>query len=467
MAMSDRQKKRQRTAFRGASVESLEGRQLLSNVPAIHALTHSVAAYSRWQMFLANHPRYAARLNVSVPAITPASTTVTGSTSYAGAGHHGVSAQTVSIPENASTFRGIRFPNYPAALTPPATPGPYSLRANFHPGLQGRTQFGGGVITALSVGQYGGTATTPTPAGTAATGNSATPPGLLTTGTTGQAPGFPGAPIAMPAPGGMLGIPANVTLSAGDVNSLKTTVDTFANSYTDGKDSVADKAAVTALKAGLDDLSQSVWSETHVAAKSDIATLQKAMTDFAANYTGGTNLAQDKAAWKAFHTSLHTFSQALKNPSAPATTTTATGTTTTPTPTIAPLPGGAAPGFMAWGGNRGGIADPLFAGAPLTSDEVNSIKTAVDTFATNYTSGKNATTDTTAVADLSKALSTVLQQHWMATPMLNQPTTGITTAAGSQSTPATPPLFPGGPGHYTLTRDSVTVPASATPNGLG
>ena len=82
-----------------------------------------------------------------------------------------------------------------------------------------------------------------------------------------------------------------MTLSKADVAQLKTTVDTFAASYTSGADAATDKAALSALKTGMQSLLANIWSETHVVSKDALTKLQQSVDSFVSSYTGGTNAA--------------------------------------------------------------------------------------------------------------------------------------------------------------------------------
>jgi hypothetical protein len=282
-----------------------------------------------------------------------------------------------------------------------------------------------------------------------------------------------------------MGLPDNVKLSAADVATLKTAVETFASSYTGGKDPAADKAAVEALKTGLHNLALGVWSETHVASPADVAALQKAVDAFAASYTSGASVAKDEAAWQALHAAVGTFGQALKNPNAPAATTTTTTTTTAGTASPAdpgtPLPGFKPVGMMAPG--LGGIEGALLNGPALTSDEVNLLKNAVEAFASTYTYGANPTTDKSALTTLRSSLGDLAAKHWKSvvlTPPPVIPGTSVATATppasaaspmiGSAAT-ATPPVAAASPMvGYAATVAPVSAPATnpgGTPTGKG
>ena len=80
---------------------------------------------------------------------------------------------------------------------------------------------------------------------------------------------------------------------------LKTSVEAFAANYTSGKDATKDADAVAALNTGLGNVAQSVFAETHVASKANVASLQQAVDAFAANYTSGVTVSKDAAAWSA------------------------------------------------------------------------------------------------------------------------------------------------------------------------
>jgi hypothetical protein len=222
---------------------------------------------------------------------------------------------------------------------------------------------------------------------------------------------------AMPAPPQVmaLGPLADVTLSKADVASLKSTVDTFATNYTSGTDATADKAAVAALEAGLKALSQNVWSETHVVDAATVAKLQQAVDGFAQSYTSGADVSKDSAAWQSLQTGLGDFSKSVMAASSAAASSTTSGTTTTTATASAPSsPPVAPPMFFGarlphevWTTGSTSESSNLLDNVTLTKDQVTTIQTAVDTFATSYTSGTDAAKDQAASAALRTSLASV------------------------------------------------------------
>jgi hypothetical protein len=297
-------------------------------------------------------------------------------------------------------------------------------------------------------------------------------------------------PIMMTGPGGLLG---NVTLSASDVASLKSAVDAFASSYTSGANASADSAAVSTFQSALMSLDSKMFSESHVIASSDLVAFQQAVNSFVTNYTSGKNPAADAAAWSAFQTSLGNFGQALQTPSMTSSTNPGgngpismppgglgmglgmpdmglTGLlgaiVSGPTLTSAQVStlksgidafassytSGANPtaDASAVTGLESSIDGLLTAAAmpsmptspgigwlaqgTLTKAQVTTIQTAVDTFATNYTSGANPTADSAAFTALETSL-----QSLAPTPPTPTSSTSTTTA-----TTTTPPPIAGG-----------------------
>jgi hypothetical protein len=450
--MSQRDRQRQRPTFRVTACEALEGRELLSG--AGHP---GMSPAQVWQRFLAKHPALAVQLQTPVAQVGSAATVASHARIVTGGRPTVPTVGHITVPENSPVFRGRRFAVSPQAFVTTATPGTYAFHPPTNAALAAQFgQFGqsldGATITSASAGS-----TVPTIGTVAATGGInaginplAVPVGnvvrsaaVSSGGTTAAvSPGF-GPAMVMPLAGPF----GNATLTPADVQGLKSAVDTFANNYTSGKDATADTAAVTALQNGLADVAQNVWSETHVAAKADVAKLQQAVTDFAGAYTSGQNTSQDAAAWKALQGAVAAFGSALTNPSAPP----ASGATT-PVPTMPP---GLA--FGGWKGPGAGIGapslvGPILDGTALTAGEVTSLKTAVDTFASNYTSGTDASADKAAVSALQTALGAVAQQHWQDSAPVVDPS----------GPPVTPPA--GGPIQFTAVQSSVSVPSSS-PSG--
>ena len=275
----------------------------------------------------------------------------------------------------------------------------------------------GATGTASSVGSTQNATATLTTSGSSSVGSTATttstlpstvsstliPAQTTTVGTT------VASPIMMTGPGGLLG---NATLSASDVSSLKSAVDTFASSYTSGANASADSSAVSTLQTALKSLDSTIFSENHVVASSNLTAFQQAVNTFVTNYTSGKNPAADATAWSAFQTSLGSFGQSLQTP--------------TPGMTSSTNPGGNGPTLMSvpmpigGGGMMGtpglaltGLLNAIVSGSTLTSAQVSTLKSGIDTFASAYTSGANATTDAAAVS----ALETSIDGLLTATPM--------------------------------------------------
>ena len=175
----------------------------------------------------------------------------------------------------------------------------------------------------------------------------------------------------------------------------------------------------------------------------------------------------------ALESSLATFAGSVKNPKAPAATAPTTATSTTPTvppmggtggPVMvtAAVPGG--PMMMMHGPGMGGLAGGLLSGSPLSTAEVASLKSAVETFAKAYTSGSNPTADKAAADALGKAIGTIAQSHMPAggpmgaMPMGAMP---ISTNGSTGSATATPAMPPSGALPFLAWQNYVSAPANA------
>jgi hypothetical protein len=212
------------------------------------------------------------------------------------------------------------------------------------------------------------------------------------------------------------------TLSKADVAQLKTTVDAFAGSYTSGADAAKDKAALDALQSGLSDLVAGIWSENHVVSKDSLAQFQKTVDSFVANYTGGTNLAQDEAAWKALRSGMSDFWASVQGAGGAA--------SSTPMPgKLAAFPGSLPPVPDLAPSGDSGLASML-AQAPISKADVTQLQQAVDAFAADYTSGADPTRDKAAVSNLQSSWD-ALAQDWVM-PMPVPPT--------AAAPPASPPV---------------------------
>lgn len=389
---------RQRQSFRVVALESLEDRQLLS---------HGLSSLAGVRHFI-NHHLFTLQGH-------HATSSGAGGSAQQSGGKHGQ----IRIPENTTTRQNstaaatTTVPSVQAALNTvsQSSSSPTSGGANQGSAPQNYQNLVNRLVKPMSQAQVAaaGTATAVDPANpitivpvAATTPAPATAATITTAPTTATALGqsvIPaGGPVAAqttdPVVAGSALMPRmrfldGLTLSKNDVAGLRTAVDDFAAHYTSGQNPDQDKTALTTLKTGLDDLAQSVWSETHVAGADDVTKFQQAVNDFAKSYTNGANLAKDKAAWSALHTALDNFAGALKAPGA------ATTTTTTP-------PG--SPAFHDLGMMRTGFGDGIQNGPAFSTDDVAKLKTTVDAFADNYTSGVDSTKDKAAVDALRSGL---------------------------------------------------------------
>jgi hypothetical protein len=342
--MSDRRGKKK--AYPLTACEALEGRELLTHATlSPTALPNRAAALANLRAArLAHHQAIlAARAN---QAMAKAEALAEGQVTPQVVNSIQTPGQ-VSIPENHMVFRSPSFPPGASPFgTPAVEPVSYTFRPRQYgplytpilPGSDPSTAANSAVVSAAA--SMSTTAATSTTAGTAL--GAPTPAGSLaggvgTSGIANSAIGLvPGQVMPAPfLPGGPMN---NLTLSKADVAALKSAVESFASAYTGGKDSAADAAALDSFKTALGDISLGIWSETHVAAQTDVTALQKAVDTFAAAYTSGANLATDKAAWQALHTAVTAFGAALKNPNAPAPAPVPTSTTTVATSIAASSP---------------------------------------------------------------------------------------------------------------------------------
>jgi hypothetical protein len=261
-----------------------------------------------------------------------------------------------------------------------------------------------------------------------------------------------------------------MTLSKADVAQLKATVDTFGATYTSGADVAKDKAALSALQAGMQALLANIWSETHVVSKDALTNLQQSVDSFVASYTGGTNAAQDTSAWTALRSGLNDFWTSVNS----------SGGLNTPMPMPMPLPAVALPitsmasatvtgsaagmitpatGAVAASGPvtiTSGIASPDFMLGQTTirKDDVTKLQQAIDAFAAAYTSGTDPAADKTAVSNLESSLSSLAQNLQPPMPM---PTT--TTTPVQVTLPPSPTAPPAG---TVVSNQAVTtMPANA------
>jgi hypothetical protein len=284
-------------------------------------------------------------------------------------------------------------------------------------------------------------------------------------------------PIQAPSPFSFL---ENVTLSKADVAQLKTTVDTFAASYTSGADAAKDKAALSALQTGLQALLANIWSETHVVSKDALTKLQQSVDSFVAGYTSGTNVAQDTSAWAALRSGLSDFWTSVNSsggttnpmpiplppvamPMTSATASVSASGTGMMTPANAStsvsgtgmITSGAASTSLS-GGGAGTVAtgtastDFMLGQTTISKDDVTKIQQAIDAFAAAYTSGTDPAADKTAVSNLESSLSG-LAQNWQSTMPMPVPM-----PVPLPPSPAAPPA-----GVVVTTQAGATPPAGA------
>lgn len=229
-------------------------------------------------------------------------------------------------------------------------------------------------------------------------------PGLMAAGM--KAADFVGGDT-MPAadPPLFLGMLDGATLSKDDVAALKSAVDGFASSYTFGVDTKKDEAATDALRSAFDDLSLTVWSQSHVVSAANVSMLAGAVDGFAKSYTSGTDAAKDKAAWVALRTSID---QLVKDmaPADPA-----DGQPVSPFtygPDVMTVMRGDGPVF----GPGGILVDNLVYGPKLTKADVGDLQKSVADFAVAYTSGADPKADQAATEALQKGLGNLVSDRW-------------------------------------------------------
>lgn len=448
--MSQRDRQRPRPVFHGTSWEPLEDRQLLSGASATSAIASNVAAsQTRWSAIFASHPSYAAHYAQISQRLGELP---------AGQIHSaGGSTGRIAIPENGPMFQRRMALARPGWGATGNTPTALSYQ---NPPVMGGSPASASPTFVSVTGS----------SGASASGARAGLGAPMPAGAVGAMPMMPApAPAAPPNP--LAGLD-KVTLSLDDVNGLKTSVETFATNYTSGQDKAKDSSAVAALQTGLNDLAQSVWAETHVASKESVAALQQAVNTFATQYSSGMSATQDKTAWVALKAAVATFGTGLKNPSAPAVIPVVANAPASNSASARPHGG---PMMMPPGGpmmmkmgmmgrpEMGGLADSLLRGPALTTDEVATLKTAVETFASTYTYGVNKTTDQAATDALGTALGGLSQKHWEATAAQNVASPGsvpgpgsATAASGTPSAEALPRL---------AWKTYVSAPSTTKPSG--
>ncbi|GAC1468028.1 MAG: hypothetical protein NVSMB9_10280 [Isosphaeraceae bacterium] len=422
---------RQRQTFRATAWESLEGRELLSRMfgfldhighhSAHHQNRATVGAYGRSGP---NHglrgrgapgpggPLGANQAALNRNALPPSQLT---SQTNSDAPYAGLRAGGGTLKYD-SLVRGLKQ-NDPSTQTDRLGLSPLPTTSPYNPALPG---------TSNPQPTIASSSTSPLPSSTPA-GASASPIALTTSPVEASAPllGGPMKPrTSMQPPLGMLN---GLNLSKADVLGLRQSVDDFSTRFTSGQNTVKDKDAVDRLKAGLDDLAQSVWSESHVAARGDVVAFQKAANDFATSYTSNANLAQDKAAWQALHDALDRFGASLKTPGLP---------------DPEPFPSLAAHRLLST--PQAGVSNlvgSLLTGPALASDEVDRLRSTVDTFADSYTNGNDLARDKDAVKALETGMSSLLSSHWAKSNI-----TPIPVPSETLPTPAAPPTTTAQPG---------------------
>jgi hypothetical protein len=116
------------------------------------------------------------------------------------------------------------------------------------------------------------------------------------------------------------------------------------------------------------------------------------------------------------------------------------------------------------------FTDPLLSGDPLSASDVTGLKTAIDTFASSYTSGADASKDQAAVSALEKSLWSLASSHWkvpppqpVASPLIDGSQPAVSPVAAPTTTPTTAP----GIAHAMLmtTAQGGTAVAALGPNG--
>ena len=242
---------------------------------------------------------------------------------------------------------------------------------------------------------------TATPAVTTTTTASDTP--LTPVTATSIAPGALVTNVSSSVPG-----PFGATLNATEVASFKSAVDTFAANYTSGANATQDTAAANAMNSALSDVALSTWSRGNVVSQSAVSAFQSAVSSFASSYTSGTNATQDVAAWKSLQSAMSALGNSLGGTSTASATPGIYKLTAMPDPSMNYLFG-------------------LSSVGTLSAADVASLKTAVDTFATNYTSGTDTTADSNANSTLETALSNIATKYMQATP--------LTTVAATTNSP--------------------------------
>jgi hypothetical protein len=493
-------RQRNQHKFRGTALESLEDRQLLSHAAVPLTFAQLQTAHVHAARVKHGHAKTHAAAHKTIVPGGPVSQSFTAPAANGKVGKR--SKGKVTIPENSQATGTAGAVSLASALS--LTPGQTMSPLNYAAILRALTQGGGSQIatTTATAPTYKlnpgnlpmipGTSTTaprvtmttaglssnipgvalPTATGTVSVGgttavNPASTTAVSTPATTSLAT-MPVTNTTPPpfAPGPPIGLFGGVTLSPTDVAGLKAAVDTFASSYTSGSDTAADKAAVDALTTSLTSVVQGVWSETHVASATAVTSLQQATDTFAKTYTGGTNLTQDKAAWSALQSGLNTFADSLTTPGA------TSASSATPVTASGSVSGGR-PGSSALGVMSimqpvmPDLADTLLNGPALSQSDLATLKSTVDTFAANYTSGQNATRDQSAIDALQTGLSDLVQSRWnaMAPNLATPPTAGVMIPAGvptvqsatlTNNSPLTAP-----------TTTTTTTNSDGTPNGMG
>lgn len=250
-------------------------------------------------------------------------------------------------------------------------------------------------------------------------------------------------PDFVPMPYDML---EGAVLNAEAVATLKSAAADLVANHTLGADAAKDKAAVDAFQGVLDDLALSIWTQVNVTSTSAANALKDATATFADSYTGGTDLAKDKAAWKAFNTAMSDFTRSIRDPKAPP----------TPQPD-GPIDHGSWMNFPSmWaGGSLRYLTSGLLENENVNKDDLAGVRAAIDNFANAYTSGADRSKDLTAGESLLNEIGMVMSKHWerLAPPELRD-----MAVAARSALAALPTAKPG-----TVSRDPVTVAMGNAP----
>lgn len=414
-----------RKSFRAVGWESLEDRQLLStfsdHLSSLgHRITHLFVPAHKHHIKATTHHLFVAGGPVGRSFTTPGANGAVSKKGHVSIPERNIASQApyvaASIPPASTSTQINTTPNYSNILraltngnsrTPSAATHSYQINTNVmtnavrdNPGVTriDPSALNSATASPTSTPTTTTTASAPTTAGVNGSNSGSNLPNTAAVATS-------PAGIAAPMAPNLNGLLNGNTPSAADLTALKTSVDTFASTYTSGANAANDAASITALKSDLATQSTTLWSESHLASKAAVASFQQSADTFAQAYTAGANAAQDSAAWKALQNSLNTFAGSL--------TTVSNGTGSTPStqpaaPIFRLLPA-AQPGLN-------NLVGALVSGPTLSPDNLNTLKSTIDTFAGAYTSGLDSTKDTAAVTALQTNLSTLLASRSQGRP---------------------------------------------------